>query len=177
MKDIPFVFLQNFLTFAKPKPTPMYEGFFRVAAASPSVVVADTATNCCNIISLMKQADEAGADLVVFPEMCITGYTCADLFHSETLLQGASKGLEDIASASAKFPGLVAVVGLPVRRGARLYNCAAVVAQGAGSLNSRDLFCLDTRNPGAMALQRTPVPAKWVASHWVKLEIAAFAPE
>ena len=131
MKDIPFVFLQNFLTFAKPKPTPMYEGFFRVAAASPSVVVADTATNCCNIISLMKQADEAGADLVVFPEMCITGYTCADLFHSETLLQGASKGLEDIASASAKFPGLVAVVGLPVRRGARLYNCAAVVAQGA----------------------------------------------
>lgn len=109
----------------------MYEGFFRVAVASPAVVVADTVTNASNIIALMNQADKSDADLVVFPEMAVTGYTCGDLFHSETLLRGASAALEQIAQASAKCRGLVAVVGVPVRRGAKLFNCAAVVAQGS----------------------------------------------
>ena len=109
----------------------MYEGFFRVAVASPSVVVADTESNAANIIDLIRQADAKGADVVVFPEMAVTGYTCGDLFHSETLLRGASEALDSIAKATEKCRGLVAVVGVPVRRGARLFNCAAVVAQGS----------------------------------------------
>ena len=94
----------------------MKHGFFRVAAASPLVTVADTTANTARIIDLAHQAYEAGADAVVLPEMSITAYTCADLFHNETLLQGARKGISEIAEASRALPGLLIMVGAPLRK-------------------------------------------------------------
>lgn len=105
-------------------------GFFRAVAAAPAVHIADPAANAAAIIALLQEADAAvHPDIVVFPEMCVTGYTCGDLFHNETLLDGALKALRDIAAATAST-GSVAVVGLPLRVGSALYNCAAAVGGG-----------------------------------------------
>lgn len=105
-------------------------GFFRAVAAAPAVHIADPAANAAAIIALLQEADAAvHPDIVVFPEMCVTGYTCGDLFHNETLLEGALGALRDIAAATAST-GSVAVVGLPLRVGSALYNCAAAVGGG-----------------------------------------------
>ncbi|MBP3638589.1 MAG: NAD(+) synthase [Muribaculaceae bacterium] len=105
-------------------------GFFRAVAAAPAVHIADPAANAAAIIALLQEADAAvHPDIVVFPEMCVTGYTCGDLFHNETLLDGALKALRDIAAATAST-GSVAIVGLPLRVGSALYNCAAAVGGG-----------------------------------------------
>lgn len=72
----------------------MYKGFFRAAACAPAVSVADVEANVNNIISLMADAARQGAELAVFPEMCVTAYTCADLFHNSTLLEAARSGLK-----------------------------------------------------------------------------------
>lgn len=105
-------------------------GFFRAVAAAPAVHIADPAANAAAIIALLQEADAAvHPDIVVFPEMCVTGYTCGDLFHNETLLEGALGALRDIAAATAST-GSVAVVGLPLRVGGALYNCAAAVCGG-----------------------------------------------
>ena len=108
----------------------MDHGYYRVAAAAPEVAVADTVANSRHIIELMGRAWEKGADAVVFPEMCVTGYTCGDLFHNSTLLDGAVKAIGEIASATASMPGMLAIVGAPLRVGSALYNCALAVAEG-----------------------------------------------
>ncbi len=109
----------------------MNKGFFRVACASPRVKIADVESNVANIKELISRAHEQKADVAVFPEMCITAYTCADLFHNETLMTAADDGLRQIADMSRECPGLLIVVGLPVVKDATLYNCAAVVCEGS----------------------------------------------
>ncbi len=105
-------------------------GFFRAVAAAPAVHIADPAANAAAIIDLLHETDAAvHPDIVVFPEMCVTAYTCGDLFHNETLLDGALEALRDIAAATAST-GTVAVVGVPLRVGGALYNCAAAVGGG-----------------------------------------------
>lgn len=108
----------------------MNHGFFRIAVASPAVAVADVESNVENICALMRQAWQKGAALTVFPELCVTAYTCGDLFHSSLLLEAAQKGLDRIAGISGELPGTAFVVGVPVRCGSRLLNCAAVVSGG-----------------------------------------------
>ncbi len=108
----------------------MKNGFFRVAAAAPRVTVADTVANTDRIIELARRAHEAGADAVVFPEMSVTAYTCADLFHNTTLLDGAARGIDAIVSASAGMPGLLIMVGAPLRKGTALFNAAYAVCEG-----------------------------------------------
>lgn len=108
----------------------MIKGFLRVAAASPAVSVADTRANTESITGRMKAALEAGAELLVLPEMCVTAYTCADLFHSRTLLDGAREALKALAAASAAMPGLPVWVGAPVETPRGLFNCAVVFADG-----------------------------------------------
>ena len=108
----------------------MQNGFIRVASASPRVSVADVAANVSEIKVLMAEAAEKGADLTVFPEMSLTAYTCADLFHSRELLDSARRGLDALAAESAKYPGAAFVVGVPVEAFGALYNCAAVLAGG-----------------------------------------------
>jgi len=108
----------------------MNSGFFRVAAVVPAVSIADPQANADNIISEMKRLDARGVDLVVFPELCITGYTCADLFHSDLLLGSTVAALQRVAAATLGMH-LAAVVGAPLRCGGELYNCGVVVSGGA----------------------------------------------
>ena len=104
-------------------------GFYRFACVSPVLKVADTAYNTEEIIRSVKIAASNGAAFVVFPELCITGYTCSDLFHQELLLQNSTRSLLKIAEALKDSDAVIAV-GLPLRIFGRLYNCAAFVQRG-----------------------------------------------
>ena len=104
-------------------------GFYRFAAVSPILKVADTAFNTEEIVKSANIAVSNGAAFVVFPELCITGYTCSDLFHQELLLQNSIRALLKIAKAFADSDAVIAV-GLPLRLFGRLYNCAAFVQRG-----------------------------------------------
>ena len=104
-------------------------GCVKVAAAVPQVAVADCARNAERIVALAQQAARRGVELVAFPELAVTGYTCADLFLQPALLDAADEALGEIMRQTRKLP-LALIVGLPLRHEDRLYNCAAVVAQG-----------------------------------------------
>ena len=104
-------------------------GFYRFACISPVLKVADTAYNTEEIVRSAKIAASNGAAFVVFPELCITGYTCSDLFHQELLLQNSTQALLKIAKALKDTDAVIAV-GLPLRIFGRLYNCAAFVQRG-----------------------------------------------
>ena len=104
--------------------------YIRIACAVPAVQVANVEKNTQDICAYMQQANDQEADILLFPELAVTGYTCADLFLQDALLQAAEKGLQKILKCSGSCPGLTTVVGVPVRAGSRLLNCAAVVADG-----------------------------------------------
>jgi len=104
--------------------------FIRIACAVPGVKVADVQKNAGDICRYIVQADDAGADVVVFPELALTGYTCGDLLHQDTLWQGVKKGLRMVADCSGKHPNITVVIGMPVRLDTKYYNCAAVIAGG-----------------------------------------------
>ena len=97
----------------------MKDGFLRVCAATPQLKVADCAFNAQRTIELAVQAAGQGAGLVVFPELGLTGYTCGDLFLSQTLLEGAESALGAVIEGTKQLDCVVAV-GLPVRHGAAL---------------------------------------------------------
>ena len=107
----------------------MKDNFIKVAAVTPDIRVGDTEFNTQSIICNIKEAAKKGVKLAVFPELCITGYTCGDLFLQDTLLKGALDGLEEICKASKDFD-MVVVVGLPFMYKCRLYNTAAVMHKG-----------------------------------------------
>lgn len=104
-------------------------GFIKVASAIPAVTIADTTSNVAAICRLCDEMDKKGVELAVFPELCITGYTCADLFHNDLLLEAALKGLVELIQVSEKW-NLAFVVGLPVTSNGSVYNVAAVIRQG-----------------------------------------------
>lgn len=108
----------------------VYHGFLRVAAASPKMRVADCAFNTERIIATLQQAETHGVGVVVFPELCITGYTCADLFFHLPLQQAAKLSLDEIQTATESAFSGVAIVGLPLCVDDQLFNCAAVLHQG-----------------------------------------------
>ena len=107
----------------------MRQGFVKVAAVTPKIKVADTAYNGDLIRKIMKQTAREGAKVVVFPELCITGYSCGDLFLQEKLISSAKEELIKIAKASEKLDGIF-FVGLPYEINGKLYNMAAAVSQG-----------------------------------------------
>lgn len=107
----------------------MQYGFVKAAALSPALRVADCAFNAEQIIEALTAANREGVQLACLPELCLTGYTCGDLFLQETLLQGAEAGLARIAAASRDW-NLIALIGLPARVDGKLYNCAAAVCGG-----------------------------------------------
>ena len=111
--------------------------YIRIACAVPPVKVGDTVKNAADICRYIEKADEANADLVVFPELSLTGYTCQDLFFQDTLYEGVKNGLRQIVECSKVHPQLTAVVGLPVRAGMRMYNCAAIIANGCVHLTAK----------------------------------------
>ena len=109
----------------------MRDGFVKVAAGTPKIRVADCRYNAEQIFTLMREADKQGVKVLALPELCLTGYTCADLFLQPTLLRGAEEGLATILEATKNLD-MVAAVGLPVwnKWDNKLYNCAAVIQSG-----------------------------------------------
>ncbi len=108
----------------------MRDGFVKVAAGTPNIRVADCTHNAGQIIALMKEAAAQGVKVLALPELCITGYTCGDLFLQDTLLRGAEAALTHILEETSTLDMLTAV-GLPVGHNNKLYNCAAVIHKGA----------------------------------------------
>lgn len=104
-------------------------GFYRIAAAVPEMRVADFKYNSDVIVSLVKEADENNVALTVFPELSITGYTCADLFHQSVLIDSTSSSIRMIAEAT-KNTTVIFVVGAPVYYRNKLYNCGVVIQSG-----------------------------------------------
>ena len=107
----------------------MKQGFIKVAAATPDIRVADTAFNTGEIIKKMKEAAENGAKIIVFPELCITGYTCGDLFTQDILLEQAKVGLCRIAEETKELEAII-FVGCPLAVDGELYNTAAALNKG-----------------------------------------------
>ena len=108
----------------------MRDGFVKVAALTPEVRVADVAFNVGACVTVAREAAEKdGAVVIVLPELALTGYTCEDLFWQEALIRAADAGLADFAARTADLDALL-LVGVPVRAGGKLYNCAAAVSHG-----------------------------------------------
>jgi NAD+ synthase (glutamine-hydrolysing) len=107
----------------------MKYGFLKVAAAVPVVKVADVDYNVGQVESLIAQAEGQGVEVMVFPELCLTGYSCQDLFHQQLLIDKAEEGLLKLLDFTRKLD-VIAIVGLPVQIGSRLFNCAAVIQGG-----------------------------------------------
>ena len=105
-------------------------GFIKVASAIPQVKVADCEWNISHIEQLMSEADENGASVVVFPELCVTGYTCADLFQSHLLLDQTLEALNDVLEYTKTEVRLTTILGAPLRIDNQLFNCAIVIRKG-----------------------------------------------
>ncbi len=107
----------------------MVSGFLKVAAAVPGLRIADCQYNVQQIIDRMAAAEDDGVALCVLPELCITGYTCGDLFGQPYFIAAAESALDDILSLSHTMK-VMAVVGMPIHIDGRLFNCAVVIREG-----------------------------------------------
>ena len=107
----------------------MKNGFVKVAAATPDIRVADVEFNTQNIINTMEEAQKNGAKILVFPELCVTGYTCSDLFDHSVLLKASRKALLEIAE-NTNDKDMLVFVGAPLEVNGKLYNVAAAMNQG-----------------------------------------------
>ena len=141
--DIPFAFWAKCAMIRKTENGgQMMLDFIRIACAVPNVKV---------------------GDLIAFPELALTGYTCGDLFFQDTLYNGVKAGVKAVADCSAKYPNLMIAVGLPVRVGTKLYNCAGVFSRG-------ELLCLVPK------IHLTAAEKRWFSSG-SELETAWLRPE
>ena len=107
----------------------MKHGFIKTAAATPAVRVADPAFNARAVCSCLEECYREGAKLIVLPELCLTGYTCNDLFLQERLLDAAAEALRSVAVYTRGHDALV-FVGLPLEKDGKLYNVAAALSDG-----------------------------------------------
>ena len=109
----------------------MRDGLIKVAAGTPKIRVADCRYNAEQVFTLMREADKQGVKVLCLPELCLTGYTCGDLFLHDTLLKGAEDALQTVLEATRNLE-VITAVGLPVRGeyDNKLYNCAAVIQKG-----------------------------------------------
>ncbi len=107
----------------------MKYGFIRVASAVPTVQVADCRRNVIEIESLIAQAEGQGVKIIVFPELCITGYTCQDLFRQQLLLDAAENAVMQLLDFTRQLD-IISIVGLPIAVGDLLLNCAVVMQKG-----------------------------------------------
>ena len=164
--------------------------FVRVAAATPSVRVADPDFNLRGTLELMKEAARGGALLVVFPELGLSAYSCEDLFHQRVLVDSAEAALARLLALTRTLP-IVAWIGLPVTADGLLYNCAALVCRGKllGVVpkqylpNYREFYELRQFTPGAtcphgeikLAGQRAPFGTNLLFRHAEQPRIALFA--
>lgn len=104
-------------------------GYVKVCAATPEIRVADVKYNTQNIIKAIKESAESGSQLTVFPELCVCGYTCGDLFNQPALITACENALTEIAKATEGIKTLV-FVGAPLQYAGRLFNCAVAINDG-----------------------------------------------
>lgn len=107
----------------------MQHGFIKVCAATPEMRVADVDFNAKNIIEAIKESAANGSQLTVFPELCVCGYTCGDLFNQPALVKACENAVKKIAAATKDLKTLV-FVGAPVEVNGKLYNCAVAICDG-----------------------------------------------
>ncbi len=107
----------------------MFDGFIKVAVGAPKIEVANCKQNSKNIVDVIKEMTSQGAKICVLPELCITGYTCGDLFLQDKLLQSAKDALCKIEKSTKDIDALI-FVGLPLEKSSKLYNVAAVICHG-----------------------------------------------
>ncbi len=107
----------------------MNYGFIKVCAATPEIKVADVEFNTAQIIKAIKQSAENGSQLTVFPELCVCGYTCGDLFNQPLLIKACENAVAEICDATKGLQTLV-FIGSPVEYNGKLYNCAVAVNNG-----------------------------------------------
>lgn len=104
-------------------------GFIKTAAATPKIRIADCDHNAKQIIKLVEEAAGKGTSLLVFPELCVTGYTCADLFMQSTLIKASEQAVSKITDRTKNLD-IVFVIGSPVSVKQKLYNCGIVIYKG-----------------------------------------------
>ena len=104
-------------------------GFVRVAAAVPMMRVADCSYNVEQVKQQITEAIEEGVEIICFPELTLTGYTCGDLFFTQRLQQNTLKGLEDVCDFTREKP-IIVLIGAPLKVDNNLYNCAFVMTDG-----------------------------------------------
>ncbi len=104
--------------------------YIRIACAVPPVKVADTLQNTGDICDKITEADRFGCDVVIFPELAVTGYSCGDLFFQQTLLDAAAAGIGEICRHTEKHPKITAVIGAPLLLAGQMYNCGVTVSGG-----------------------------------------------
>ena len=107
----------------------MNYGYVKVASAIPSLKVADCSYNIQQIESLIIQAEGKGVEIITFPELCISGYTCQDLFGQQLLLEKCEESLYKLLDFTRSLQ-IISIVGMPVMVGSQLMNCAIVVQGG-----------------------------------------------
>ncbi|MDE6757889.1 MAG: NAD(+) synthase [Clostridia bacterium] len=107
----------------------MKDGFIKCGAGTPKIIVGDCMSNAKEIVRLIKQADEKGIKLLALPELCVSGYTCGDLFLQDALLDGVERAIEYILKESKRADTVVAF-GAPLRNKGKLFNCAVVIYKG-----------------------------------------------
>ena len=107
----------------------MQHGFIKVAAITPQIRVADPYYNAEKICEKIAEAEEHGAKIMVFPELCLTGYTCQDLFLQQMLLESAETAMMMLLDFTRQLD-IISIVGLPVVVGDLLLNCAAIIQHG-----------------------------------------------
>ncbi len=124
----------------------MKDGYIRIAAVTPDLKVADVTYNISKICENIRTCAAAGAKVIVFPELCMTGYSCGDLFLQELLIERAMSGLSEIAAYTKETDAIV-FVGLPVSYKGKLYNTAGLpyAAERFWALSQRRI-CRTTMN-------------------------------
>lgn len=105
------------------------QGFVRVGAVVPKLKVADTEFNCNEIIKQIEVASNNKIQIIVFPELCVTGYTCQDLFEQDTLLEEAEKALNRILDYTNNLD-IICIIGMPIKAENQLFNTAVVIQKG-----------------------------------------------
>lgn len=105
-------------------------GFLKISALSPRTCVANPDQNKNNALTALRRVEKSGVQVAVLPELCLSGYTCGDLFGQDALLDGCEAALLDLAEQTSSIPTVI-IVGVPLRADGLLYNCAAVLHCGS----------------------------------------------
>lgn len=102
---------------------------FKIAAISPKLSVANVSANCDEIINMIKKAKAENAEIIVFPELCVCGTTCGDLFFQELLIEACNNGIRKICQVTRDYNGYI-IIGSPIQKDGRLFNCGLVISNG-----------------------------------------------